>query len=95
MERTSQDSTYWEMLNIRKTLIGEMKGVISTRGQLERFYNLANQIIADQSINENLDYSQIDRWMLSRLQKRINRGNRGYGKYPNTPGIAECFLPSL
>ncbi|MCJ7445342.1 MAG: leucine--tRNA ligase [Methanotrichaceae archaeon] len=48
------------------------EGVVSTRGQLERFYNLAKDIIADPSINENLDYSQIDRWMLSRLQKRIS-----------------------
>jgi leucyl-tRNA synthetase len=47
------------------------EGVISTRGQLERFYNLAKEIIADQNISENLDHSQIDQWMLSRLQKRL------------------------
>jgi leucyl-tRNA synthetase len=47
------------------------EGVVSTRGQLERFYNLAREIIDDSSINENAEKTLIDRWMLSRLQRRI------------------------
>jgi len=46
-------------------------GVVSTRGQLERFYNLAREILADNSINESAELTLIDRWMLSRLQTRI------------------------
>lgn len=46
-------------------------GVVSTRGQLERFYNLAREILADSSIDESAPLSLIDRWMLSRLQRRI------------------------
>ena len=47
------------------------EGVVSTRGQLERFYNLAREILTDSSINENAEPTLIDRWMLSRLQTRI------------------------
>jgi leucyl-tRNA synthetase len=46
-------------------------GVVSTRGQLERFYNLAREILADKSIDESAELTLIDRWMLSRLQRRI------------------------
>lgn len=46
-------------------------GVVSTRGQLERFYNLAWEILADGSIDEFAEPTLVDRWMLSRLQKRI------------------------
>jgi leucyl-tRNA synthetase len=46
-------------------------GVVSTRGQLERFYNLAREILADGSIDESAEPTLIDRWMLSRLQRRI------------------------
>jgi leucyl-tRNA synthetase len=47
------------------------EGVVSTRGQLERFYNLAREIIEDGSIDETAEKTLIDRWMLSRLQRRI------------------------
>src|SRR5512137_296450 len=46
-------------------------GVASARAQLERFYNLAREIMADQSIDESAAPTLIDRWMLSRLQRRI------------------------
>lgn len=46
-------------------------GVASTRSQLERFYNLAREIMEDKSIDEGAELSLIDRWMLSRLQRRI------------------------
>lgn len=47
------------------------EGVQSTRGQLERFYNFAKEILEDKEINENAEPTLIDRWMLSRLQRRI------------------------
>ncbi len=47
------------------------EGVESTRGQLERFYNLAREILDDSSIDENAELTLIDRWMLSRLQRHI------------------------
>ncbi|VVB63629.1 Leucine--tRNA ligase [uncultured archaeon] len=46
-------------------------GVAAARSQLERFYNLALEILEDKSINEGAELSLIDRWMLSRLQRRI------------------------
>ncbi len=46
-------------------------GVAAARSQLERFYNLAREIIEDKSINEGAELTLIDRWMLSRLQRRI------------------------
>jgi len=51
-------------------------GVVSTRSQLERFYNLAREILADGSIDERADPTLIDRWMLSRLQRRIGEATQ-------------------
>ena len=47
------------------------EGVASTRGQLERFYSLSREILEDGSIDESEDLTLVDRWMLSRLQRRI------------------------
>jgi leucyl-tRNA synthetase len=46
-------------------------GVESTHAHMERFYNLAREILADESLDENAEKTLIDRWMLSRLQRRI------------------------
>ena len=46
-------------------------GVQSTHAHLERFYNLAREILADSSIDEKAEKTLVDRWMLSRLQRRI------------------------
>jgi leucyl-tRNA synthetase len=46
-------------------------GVAAARSQLERFYNLAREILEDKSINKGAELTLIDRWMLSRLQRRI------------------------
>lgn len=46
-------------------------GVESTYAHLDRFYNLAREILANGSINELAEKTLIDRWMLSRLQRRI------------------------
>ena len=46
-------------------------GVDATHAHMERFYNLAREILADESLDENAEKTLIDRWMLSRLQRRI------------------------
>jgi leucyl-tRNA synthetase len=46
-------------------------GVQSTHAHLERFYNLAREILADNIIDEKAEKTLVDRWMLSRLQRRI------------------------
>lgn len=46
-------------------------GVESTYAHLDRFYNLAREILANGSIDELAEKTLIDRWMLSRLQRRI------------------------
>jgi len=46
-------------------------GVQSTHAHLERFYSLAREILADGSIDEKAEKTLVDRWMLSRLQRRI------------------------
>jgi len=47
------------------------EGVVSTRGQLERFYSLAREILEGGSIDESAELDLVDRWLLSRLQRRI------------------------
>jgi len=46
-------------------------GAQASRSQVERFYNLAREILGDNTIDENADLTLIDRWMLSTLQRRI------------------------
>ncbi len=46
-------------------------GAQATRGQVERFFNLAQEILADQTIDESAEPTLMDRWILSRLQRRI------------------------
>jgi leucyl-tRNA synthetase len=46
-------------------------GVQSTHAHLERFYSLACEILADNTIDEKAEKTLVDRWMLSRLQRRI------------------------
>ena len=45
--------------------------VEATRAHLERFYNFAREVMADGSIDGSAEKTLIDRWMLSRLQRRI------------------------
>jgi len=47
------------------------EGAEATRSQVERFYAMSQEIIAGQGIDETAPPSLIDRWMLSRLQRRI------------------------
>lgn len=46
-------------------------GAEATKHQVERFYNTAREILEDLEIDETAAPSLIDRWMLSRLQRRI------------------------
>ncbi|NYT02410.1 MAG: leucine--tRNA ligase, partial [Methanosarcinales archaeon] len=47
------------------------EGAEATRSQVERFYAMSQEIIAGQGIDETAPPTLIDRWMLSRLQRRI------------------------
>ncbi|MHC1631904.1 MAG: leucine--tRNA ligase [Methanotrichaceae archaeon] len=47
------------------------EGVETTRNQVARFYHMVWQIMTDPEIDENADLKLIDKWMLSRLQRRI------------------------
>jgi len=47
------------------------EGVEATRNQVARFYHLAREILSDEMVDENAELVLIDRWMLSRLQRRI------------------------
>ncbi|MDM7935545.1 MAG: leucine--tRNA ligase, partial [Methanothrix sp.] len=46
-------------------------GVKATHGQLERFYSMAREILEDGGIDETAEMTLVDRWILSRLQRRI------------------------
>ncbi len=47
------------------------EGVESSRHQVGRFYNTAWDIISDSEIDEFAEKTLVDRWILSRLQRRI------------------------
>jgi len=47
------------------------EGVESSRHQVGRFYNIAWDIITNSEIDENAKKTLVDRWILSRLQRRI------------------------
>jgi leucyl-tRNA synthetase len=66
-------------------------GVVSTRGQLERFYNLAREILADSSINESAELTLVDRWMLSRLQKRIQEATAAMENIQTRRALQSAF----
>jgi leucyl-tRNA synthetase len=66
-------------------------GVVSTRAQLERFYNLAREILADSSINESAELTLVDRWMLSRLQKRIQEATTAMENIQTRRSLQSAF----
>lgn len=66
-------------------------GVVSTRGQLERFYNLAREILADSSIDESAELTLVDRWMLSRLQKRIQEATTAMENIQTRRALQSAF----
>jgi leucyl-tRNA synthetase len=67
-------------------------GVVSTRGQLERFYNLAREILADNSIDEAAEPTLIDRWMLSRLQRRIQEATQALEGIQTRKALQSAFF---
>jgi leucyl-tRNA synthetase len=66
-------------------------GVAAARAQLERFYNLAREIMADQSIDESAAFSLIDRWMLSRLQRRIAEASEAMENIQTRRALQSAF----
>jgi len=67
------------------------EGVASTRGQLERFYNLAKEILEDKSIDESAELTLIDRWMLSRLQRRIQEATAAMENVQTRRALQNAF----
>lgn len=67
------------------------EGVASTRAQLERFYNLAREIMDDKSIDEGAEFSLIDRWMLSRLQRRIGEATAAMENIQTRRALQSAF----
>lgn len=66
-------------------------GVASTRAQLERFYNLAREIMEDKSIDEGAEPSLIDRWMLSMLQRRIGEATAAMENIQTRRALQSAF----
>jgi len=66
-------------------------GVESTRAHLERFYNFAREVLADKSIDESAEKSLIDRWMLSRLQRRIGEATEAMQNIQTRRALQSAF----
>lgn len=67
------------------------EGVESTRGQLERFYNLAKEILEARDIDENAELALIDRWMLSRLQGHIQDATAAMENVQTRHALQDAF----
>jgi leucyl-tRNA synthetase len=65
--------------------------VEATYAHLERFYNLAREILADSSIDESAEKTLIDRWMLSRLQRRIAEATEGMQAIQTRRALQNAF----
>ncbi|WP_334102826.1 leucine--tRNA ligase [Methanothrix soehngenii] len=66
-------------------------GVEATHAHLDRFYNLAREIMADGSIDESAEKSLIDRWMLSRLQRRISEATEAMEEIQTRRALQSAF----
>ena len=66
-------------------------GVQSTHAHLERFYNLAREILADSSIDEKAEKTLVDRWMLSRLQRRIQEATAAMESIQTRRALQSAF----
>ena len=67
------------------------ESVVSTRGQLERFYNLAKEILEYKDIEESAELLLIDRWMLSRLQRRIQEATEAMENIQTRRALQNAF----
>ena len=65
--------------------------VEATYAHLERFYNLAREILADSSIDESAEKTLIDRWMLSRLQRRIAEATQALENIQTRRALQNAF----
>ena len=65
--------------------------VEATYAHLERFYNLAREILADSSIDESAEKALIDRWMLSRLQRRVAEATEAMEKIQTRRALQSAF----
>jgi len=66
-------------------------GVESTHAHLDRFYNLAKDILADSSIDEKAEKTLVDRWMLSRLQRRISEATEAMQAIQTRRALQSAF----
>jgi leucyl-tRNA synthetase len=66
-------------------------GVESTHAHMERFYNLAREILADSSIDEKAEKTLVDRWMLSRLQRRIQEATTAMDNIQTRRALQSAF----
>ena len=66
-------------------------GVEATHAHLDRFYNLAREIMADRNIDENAEKTLIDRWMLSRLQRRIVQATEAMEEIQTRRALQSAF----
>jgi leucyl-tRNA synthetase len=66
-------------------------GALSTHAHLERFYNFARDVLADQSIDESAEKTLVDRWMLSRLQRRIQEATEAMESIQTRRALQSAF----
>ncbi|VVB72765.1 Leucine--tRNA ligase [uncultured archaeon] len=66
-------------------------GVESTHAHLERFYNFARDVLADGSIEQNAEKTLVDRWMLSRLQRRIQEATEAMENIQTRRALQSAF----
>jgi leucyl-tRNA synthetase len=66
-------------------------GVESTHAHMERFYNLAREILADNTIEEKAEKTLVDRWMLSRLQRRIQEATTAMENIQTRRALQSAF----
>jgi len=67
------------------------EGVEATRVHLERFYNFAREVLADASIDEKAENTLVDRWMLSRLQRRIAEATEAMQQIQTRRALQSAF----
>ena len=65
--------------------------VEATYAHLERFYNLAREILADSSIDDFAEKALIDRWMLSRLQQRVAEATKAMENIQTRRALQSAF----
>ncbi len=70
-------------------------GAQATRGQVERFYALAMDILRREDIDESAELTLIDRWLLSRLQRRIMETTEALNNIQTRRALQNAFYHML